>query len=246
MASTTTLYTLVEKGGPVMIPIIMLSVGTLACALDRGWFWYRLRSQEQRVVHDVLTSARVDLDKAEALAEQSQDLPIGRFLLAPLQLRRPSPETFRLAMETAADEEFGQMSRGNTILEAAVTIAPLLGLLGTVTGLIVTFENLNIGGAGGKSNVDLSKAASGISEALITTAGGMIVAIIAASLLRLFTRLQRQQMDYFAKVGGRLELIYRQFWYEPNALGEYHLSEDDEDTLYNEPQPTADQGNLSV
>lgn len=77
----------------------------------------------------------------------------------------------------------------------------------------MTFNNLNIGGGG--SNVDLSKAATGIAEALITTAGGMIVAIIAASLLRVFARLQRQQVDYFAHVGSKLELIYRQFWYEP-------------------------------
>jgi biopolymer transport protein ExbB len=211
----STLFDLVVKGGPVMIPIVGLSIGTVACSLDRAWFWYRLLTQEGKVVHDVLAAAKVDLHKAASIAAAAQDLPIGRFLMAPLQLRQPSPETFRLAMETAADEEFIQMSRGNTILSAAITIAPLLGLLGTVTGLIVTFNNLNIGAGGSGSSVDLSRAAAGIAEALITTAGGMIVAILAASLLQLFSRLQRQQIDYFAGVGGRLELIYRQFWYEP-------------------------------
>ena len=62
------------------------------------------------------------------------------------------------------------MSKGNTLLEAGITIAPLLGLLGTVTGLIITFNNINIGGGG--NNVDLSRAAVGIAEALITTVGG--------------------------------------------------------------------------
>ncbi|MDX2211698.1 MAG: MotA/TolQ/ExbB proton channel family protein [Oculatellaceae cyanobacterium bins.114] len=197
-----------------MIPIMGLSVGTIACAFDRAWFWYRLLSQEKQIVHDVLTAAKTDLEEAAAIAENAQNLPIGRFLLAPLRLQTPSPETFRLAMETTADEEFMQMSKGNTMLEAGITIAPLLGLLGTVTGLIITFNNINIGGGGG-ANVDLSKAAAGIAEALITTAGGMIVAIIAASLLRVFLRLQQQQVDYFAQVGGKLELVYRQHWYEP-------------------------------
>lgn len=214
MSTTSTFFDLLVKGGPVMIPIVGLSIATFACAFERGVFWYKLVSQEDRIVNSLLEAARIDLQKAKAIAFQSQTLPIGRFLLAPLQLNQPSPETFRLALETAGDEEFLKMRKGNDILESAVTIAPLLGLLGTVTGLIATFNNLNIGGAAGQ-NVDLSKAASGISEALITTAGGMIVAIIALSLLRIFVRWQNSQMDYFSTAGGKLELIYRQIWYEP-------------------------------
>lgn len=214
MSTTSTLFDLLVKGGPVMIPIIGLSIATFACAFERGVFWYKLVSQEDRIVNNVLEAARIDLQQAKAIASQSQKLPIGRFLLAPLQLNQPTPETFRLALETAGDEEFLRMRKGNDILESSVTIAPLLGLLGTVTGLIATFNNLNIGGAAGQ-NVDLSKAASGISEALITTAGGMIVAIIALSMLRIFMRWQNFQMDYFSATGGKLELIYRQNWYEP-------------------------------
>ncbi|OLP16630.1 biopolymer transporter ExbB [Leptolyngbya sp. 'hensonii'] len=216
MISSSTLFHLVAKGGVVMIPIIALSIGTLACAMERGWFWYSLMSQEDRIVHDVVAAARTDLQEAAKIAERAQHLPIGRFLLAPLQLRWPTPETFRLALETTADEEFALMRRGNAFLESTIGLAPLLGLLGTVTGLILTFSNLNIGGsAEAAAKVDLSKAAAGISEALITTAGGMIVAIMALGVLRLFMNMQTRQVDYFTKVGGKLELIYRQFWYEP-------------------------------
>lgn len=220
----STLLNLLAKGGPIMIPIGLLSVGTVACALERAVFWYQLLSREDRIVHEVLAAARIDLKQAAETAAKAQSLPISRFLLAPLQLQWPTPETFRLAMETAADEELVEMRRGNALLEAGVTIAPLLGLLGTVTGLITTFNNLQIGVGGAK--VDLSKAASGIAEALITTAGGMVVAIIAASLLRVFVRLQSQQLDYFAKVGGKLELIYRQVWYEPVFHRNYPVNSD--------------------
>lgn len=197
-----------------MIPLGVLSVATLACGLERGLFWSKLLLAEDKIAHDVLAAARYSLTDAQVCAKRSKALPIGRFLMAPLQLNRPTPETFRLALETTAEEEFAKMRKGDSILESTVGIAPLLGLLGTVTGLITTFMNLNIGGSGAGS-ADLGKAAAGIGEALITTAGGMVVAILALAFLRVFVTLQGQQMDYFTKIGGQLELIYRQCWYEP-------------------------------
>lgn len=209
-----TLFDLVVKGGPVMVPIVGFSVFTISTALERAWFWYRLLSKEDRVVHDVLEAARVDLREAQEIAEDSRDLPIGRFLLAPLSLRQPSPETFRLAMEAAADKEFVQMQKGDKFLETTIGVAPLLGLLGTVTGLIITFANLNIGGGG--TSDQATKAAAGIGEALVTTAAGMVVAIVALLIFRVMVTLQSHQMDYFSQVGNELELIYRQIWYEPS------------------------------
>jgi biopolymer transport protein ExbB len=209
---------LIVSGGPVMIPIVGLSVATFACAFERGWFWFQLLMQEDRIVHDVLDAARVDLDKAAAIASQAQALPIGRYLLAPLKLKNPTPETFHLALEAAGDKEFVRMHKGDKLLESVVGIAPLLGLLGTVTGLIVTFNNLNIGGGGASESA--TKAAAGIGEALITTASGMVVAIIALSFFRIFVTLQSQQIDYFSEVGSELELIYRQVWYEPSTYNQ--------------------------
>lgn len=205
-------YDLFVAGGPVMYPLLGLSIATFACAFERGWFWFQLTSQEDRVVHDVLEAAPQDLAKAAQIAKQAQNLAIGRFLLAPLKLNQPSPETFHLAMEAAADKEFVQMRKGDKLLETVIAIAPLLGLLGTVTGLIVTFGSLKIGGG---SDADVNTAAAGIGEALTTTAAGMIVAIIALFFFRIFVSLQSQQMDYFSRVGSELELIYRQVWYEP-------------------------------
>ena len=201
-----------------MIPIVGLSVATFACAFERGWFWFQLLMQEDRIVHDVLDAARVDLDKAAAIASQAKALPIGRYLLAPLKLKNPTPETFHLALEAAGDKEFVRMHKGDKLLESVVGIAPLLGLLGTVTGLIVTFNNLNIGGGGASESA--TKAAAGIGEALITTASGMVVAIIALSFFRIFVTLQSQQIDYFSEVGSELELIYRQVWYEPSTYNQ--------------------------
>ncbi|MGB3492277.1 MAG: MotA/TolQ/ExbB proton channel family protein [Elainellaceae cyanobacterium] len=213
-------FELVMKGGPVMIPIVGLSVLTVATALERAWFWYRLMSQEDRLVHQVLDAARFNLDEARTIAEQSEHLAIARFLAAPLKLRRPSPETFRIALEAAGDKEFIKMRKGDKLLETIVALSPLLGLLGTVTGLILTFENLNIGSGG--SAEETGAAARGIGEALITTAAGMVVAILSLVVYRTLVTLQAQQMDYFSEVGTELELIYRQYWYE---FDPYELNE---------------------
>jgi biopolymer transport protein ExbB len=209
-----TVFEFISKGGPVMVPVVGLSVLTLSCTLERTWFWWYCLRGEKRLVRQILDAAMQDLDSARALAERAQDIPIGRFLYAPLKLRSPTPETFRLAMEAAGDREFVQMRKGDKLLESIVGIAPLLGLLGTVTGLIATFFNLKIGGGG--SSADTSKAALGIAEALITTAAGMLVAVITLAVFRVCVSLQVGQIDYFTDVGNELELIYRQSWYESN------------------------------
>lgn len=205
-----------------MIPIGALSVLTLTCALERTWFWWHTLQGERRLVEQILQVSQDDLEQARTIAQSAQRLPVGRFVLAALRLNQPTPETFQLAMVAAGDREFVEMRKCDKLLETVVAIAPLLGLLGTVTGLIVTFFNLDIGGAGGKAgaSIDLSKASLGIAEALITTAGGMIVAIIALLIYRVCVGLQAQQMDYFSEVGSELELIYRQRWYEPRLAQE--------------------------
>lgn len=201
-----------------MIPMAGLSVLTVACALERAWFWWHVLRGEDRLAHEILEAAQFDLEKARSIAQSASELPIARFLLAPLRLDQPDPETFRLALEAAGDREFVQMRKGDKLLETVIAIAPLLGLLGTVTGLIITFFNLRIGGGG--SAVDTSKAALGIAEALITTAAGMIVAIAALAIFRICVSLQTRQMDYFADIGNELELTYRQRWCRVGRVNE--------------------------
>ena len=212
------IYNFLAKGGPIMIPIVGLSIATVACGIERAIFWFQVLRVESKIVHDVLEAAHYNWQTASVIALNAQNQPVGRFLFSALRLQDPTPETFRLALQMSGEDEFIEMRRGNRLLETVVAIAPLLGLLGTVTGLIVTFVNLKIGGGG--SSVDTSKAAAGIGEALITTAGGMIVAIVALLFLRINTTLQGKQVEYFSKVAGRLELIYRHLWYECSQLDE--------------------------
>jgi biopolymer transport protein ExbB len=178
--------------------------------MERLIFWWRILRQETKTAENILAIARKDLRLAAELSEQSSQFPIGRFLNAPLVLENPDPELFRLALESTADEELMEMLKGEKMLEAIITLAPLLGLLGTVTGLIISFSSLKLGDVA--ANTRSGSLTQGIGEALITTATGLIIAIFTSAFHRLFLSLHDQQTKLFMKFGNQLELIYRQHW----------------------------------
>ncbi|MUG92477.1 MotA/TolQ/ExbB proton channel family protein [Scytonema sp. UIC 10036] len=191
-----------------MWPLLFLSIVTLACALERTWFWCKLTLRERRLVMEVLAAAEISLEEAEAIARKAKDLPIARFLVEPLKLRNPTPETFHLAIKAACDKECSEMRRGNRLLESTIAIAPLLGILGTASGLMAAFGYIKTG----KNTNDFSAVTAGIAEALITSTTGIALAIVAFVIFRIFVILQLQQIDFFSKVGHELELIYLQRW----------------------------------
>lgn len=201
---------LIKAGGLVMYPLIALSVFALAGIMERLIFWVGILRLEQKTAENILTVARQDLKLAAEIAEQSSKVPVGRFLNAPLSLEEPEPELFRLALESSADEELAGMLKGEKLLEAAITLAPLLGLLGTIVGLITSFDSFKIGDVA--ANAKSGSLTQGIGEALITTATGLIIAIFTSAFHRLFLALQDQQAQLFMKCGNQLELIYRQHW----------------------------------
>ncbi|NMF59934.1 MotA/TolQ/ExbB proton channel family protein [Pseudanabaena yagii] len=201
---------LFKAGGAVMYPLVALSIFALAGIMERLIFWFGILRLEKQTGENILAIARQDLKLAAQLAENSLKVPVGRFLYAPLALEDPDPELFRLALESSADEELAGMLKGEKLLEAAITLAPLLGLLGTVTGLIISFGSLKIGDVA--ANTKSGSLTQGIGEALITTATGLIIAIFTSAFHRLFLAFQDQQAKLFMKFGNQLELIYRQHW----------------------------------
>jgi biopolymer transport protein ExbB len=120
----------------------------------------------------------------------------------------------RLAIENEAHAEIPILRRFINIFDAIISLAPLLGLLGTVTGLITSFASLKIGqaGGGGSSNI-----VGGISEALISTASGVVVAILASVCANLFRGLYQKQLSQIHESTGQLELIHRCRWDEQKA-----------------------------
>lgn len=190
-----------------MWPLLAFSVLAIALIIERIAFWVRIQKRQNRVVRDVLNLYRREnvvgaLDKLK----QNADLPIARIFLAALELEEPNPEEFRLALESEAQAEIPLLKRFNTMFETIISLAPLLGLLGTVLGLITSFASLNIGDVGGSRTGGVT---SGISEALVSTASGLIVAIFTLLFANMFRGFYIRQIALIQEYGGQLELLYR-------------------------------------
>lgn len=199
-----------EKGGPVMWPLLVLSILSVSVIIERLIFWISTLTKEQQIVSEVVEAARRGLwGDAYRTAKQMSDQPMGRLLFSPLSLNTPEPDVFSLALEASADQELASMRRGDKILEAVITMSPMLGLLGTVLGLINSLGSIRLGDIGTSSTADVTL---GIAEALITTATGLIVALVSLTFYRLFQGLFFGQVKAFRKVGNELELLYRQNW----------------------------------
>jgi biopolymer transport protein ExbB len=203
---------LFNKGGLTMWPLLFLSILSLATIFERLWFWFKTTRREEELVERVLeASGNTDWDKAAQIAKQERNRkPMGRFLYAPLKRTNPDPETFKLALEASAEEEIAKMRKGDKALESIIALAPLLGLLGTVLGLITSLRGLKLGDA--ITTATGGSVTDGISESLISTATGMIVAIVSLGFYRLFQSLIFGQINLFRGAGNQLELLYREHW----------------------------------
>ncbi|MBX2862856.1 MAG: MotA/TolQ/ExbB proton channel family protein [Leptolyngbyaceae cyanobacterium MAG.088] len=209
------------RGGVAMWPLLVLSVIALGTIIERIWFWSRIITREREVAGRVLEAARREWTAATEIAQRAHRLPMGRFLYAALKLKDQDPEVFRLALETAANEELAAMRRGDKVLELVIAVSPMLGLLGTVLGLMTSLGSLNLNDLAIGSAT--SGAAAGIGQSLITTAAGLIIAIVSLMFYRLFQGLVFGQAKVFRQSGSELELLYRQAWSlsggKPSELG---------------------------
>ena len=186
------LYEMVLNGGPLMIPIALCSVVALAFVVER---FTRLRSSTiggKRFAGDVLEIAKSQgTESALQVCEQS-NTPLARILGAGLNAHsQPFMESEKLVEDTGM-REVKRLSAGLRPLVVVAMIAPLLGLLGTVWGMIGTFTNIAVQDGLGKPEL----LAGGISEALITTAAGLTVAIPTQAFYYYF----RSRIDRFARL----------------------------------------------
>ncbi len=168
------MFEIVKAGGIVMVPLILCSILAAAITLERLW---TLRGR--RVVPEELTDKvwrwveNRTLSDKQIMALQ-QHSPLGRVLAAGLANRNRDRSLMIEGIEDAGRHVAHELERYLGALSTIAAISPLLGLLGTVTGMIRTFKAITVAGVGNPTAM-----ASGIAEALITTAAGLIIAIPA-------------------------------------------------------------------
>lgn len=163
-----------QAGGWLMLPILACSVAAMAIVLERLWTLRRRRIMPDKLVTQVWQLHVKQQLSAERIAQIRDSSPLGRMLTAGLVNRNHSREVMKEAINDTGRQVVAEMERYLNTLGTIASVTPLLGLLGTVIGMIDVFGVIMDAGVGNPGVL-----AGGISKALITTAAGLSVAIPA-------------------------------------------------------------------
>jgi biopolymer transport protein ExbB len=168
------MWEIVRAGGPFMWPIIICSVALVGIVLERLWTLQRKRVLPQDLIKKVSDLAERNQVNAKVIEALEKNSPLGRILAAALANRHRGREIMMERVEDVGRHVVHELERFVNSVGTIASISPLLGLLGTVTGIIRAFNAVMLGGMG-----DPRMLAGGISEALVCTAAGLTVAIPA-------------------------------------------------------------------
>ena len=170
---------LFQRGGPVMWPILVCAVVLVAVVGERTvWWWHETRRREPARLRRILDALhKGDVAAAAQLAKGAND-PVVQMVDHGLNDHETS---LQIAMQAAGGAILRRAGRFLPVLDTLVTLAPLLGLLGTVTGIMRSFTSL------GNAELAVGKVTGGIGEALIATACGLCIAIVALVPLNYFS-----------------------------------------------------------
>lgn len=175
------MFLLLTKGGPIMYILLGFSIVSLAVIMERTFFWIRIHRQGDKFVADIIKRAISFYQEAE-------------------------PASLDKLAEAALTAEMPNMRRHLDILDTIITTAPLLGILGTVVGIINAFGFL------GPSGGDPKAVSGGISVALLTTAAGLVVALISLIPYNYFNSRIEEAMTEIEKAMFQLHMSLEKNW----------------------------------
>jgi len=205
-------FEILKSGGLVMIPLVLASIVMVGIILERFWTLRRSAVIPAKVGAEVRAwarSAKIERDHLEKLRTNS---PLGAILAAVVAHRQRSREVIREAAEDTGRQVVHRLNKYLNALGTIATISPLLGLLGTVSGLIRMFLVITTAGIG-----DANALAGGIGEALVATATGLVVAIIAYLFHRYF---RGRVLDLAVDMEREASMLIDSLEHAPEAAGQ--------------------------
>jgi biopolymer transport protein ExbB len=180
MEPTLSIFELVRQGGLAMYPLVVCSIVSLAVICERAWILWKVVRPGHALTASVLARvSRADLDEARMILKTAET-PVAEVFRGAV-LRGAEADYGLLEMDRKRQELLHGLRRHLWILATVGSLAPFIGLFGTVLGIVRSFHNMAITGQGGFAVV-----AAGISEALVATAAGLVVAIIALAAYNWF------------------------------------------------------------
>ena len=194
-----------------MWPLLLISITSLACIFERIAYWKDvIKKNDSKLmitVEKYSTISSVDFTKQNEISS----IPLEKVLLDSLKiidrslLNDKNKIDLKLALEISIQSIQSEFGKFSNLFSTIITVSPLLGLLGTVLGLINSFSFIKLG----ESGVNAQEVTGGISEALISTATGLIIAIITLIFSNYFNSLWRKQNSILNQYCGRFEMLYR-------------------------------------
>lgn len=185
-----------QAGGPLMWPLLLCSIVALAIILERFWFWHSFRLKSDK---DACEQIFQTLGSGQRVGQARPTGILTAMLYAGLNSLEPDRDK---AMEVIALEALARMRRGMSLLDTIITAAPMLGIMGTVLGIISSFDMLGQAGVGEPKAV-----IGGIAQALITTATGLGIAVLTIFPFNYFNFRIDSALDQFEVYGARLQLL---------------------------------------
>ena len=194
-----------------MLPLLFISITSLACVFERFSYWSSSINKKDRLLNSILDKYS-DINSINNLySKDISSIPLEKVLLDALKIVDQcsidggSNIDIKLALEISIKSIQSEFGKFSNLFSTIITVSPLLGLLGTVLGLINSFSFIKLG----ESGVNTKEVTGGISEALISTATGLIIAIITLIFSNYFNSLWRKQNSILNQYCGRFEMLYR-------------------------------------
>jgi len=207
-----TLLKLLNDGGLTVYPLGLASIIVLGILVDRMWRFRGIDKEARKVTAETVDAlVRRDVDAARVLCEASTTA-VSDIYLEAMRWKNVALEDLERIMATSRQEAVAVLSRRVWVIGTIGSLAPYVGLFGTVVGIIRAFQDMALHGAGGFDVV-----ASGISEALVATAAGLFVAIVA---LLFFNSLQVKVNSISKTYARSCERFVQALLYVETAVGE--------------------------
>ena len=193
-----------QSGGIVMWPLLILSITNLSCIFERFLYWERVKNVDSNQLNKIIEKYSAKNYSSNKTKINISNIPLEKVLRKTILICAENKNNIDIALSISLKALEVDFNRFNILFSTTITVAPLLGLLGTVLGLINSFAFIKLGTGG----INADQVTGGISEALVSTAAGLIVAIVTLVFLNYFSVIKRKEMQKVYEYAGYFEIMF--------------------------------------
>ena len=186
-----------------MWPLLFISIVTLSCIIERLVFWSNLNYKNKRIADLILDQYKQNSKGFIDFLQNKKDNPYSQLLINIFNMEFFNEKDFEKGLEINLINKNKEFNKYGSIFNLTIGIAPLLGLLGTVLGLMNSFSFIDLGSVG----TNTKEVTGGISEALVSTAYGLIIAIFTIIFSSYFNSLKRNEIISLREFGVKFQIL---------------------------------------